>query len=177
MQPERSAPGLFAIDGLHTPDDFIRLASTAVDSCESLLEALTGAPPSARVLHLMDEMSEQLCRVMDAAELCRNVHPDPAWQRSSNAVYAHLASFIQRLNSTPELHAKLVAVLTEDAVASTLCPEERIVATQLREDMERNGVHLPPADHHESAATSPEPRLQHGPAAGAPQGRQVFHHF
>ena len=94
----------------------------------------------------MDEMSEQLCRVMDAAELCRNVHPDPHWRNSSNAVYAHLAAFIQRLNSAPELHAKLSAVLAEDAVASTLCPEERIVATQLQEDMERNGVHLPPAE-------------------------------
>ena len=94
----------------------------------------------------MDETSEQLCRVMDAAELCRNVHPDPHWRNSSNAVYAHLAAFIQRLNSAPELHAKLSAVLAEDAVASTLCPEERIVATQLQEDMERNGVHLPPAE-------------------------------
>ena len=58
MQPERSAPGLFAIDGLHTPDDFLRLASTSVESWKSLLERLTRAPPSAHVLHLMDEMSE-----------------------------------------------------------------------------------------------------------------------
>lgn len=155
-QSKGPAPGLFAIDGLHTPDDFLRLASTSVESCSSLLETIIVAPPSAHVLHLMDEMSEQLCRVMDAAELCRNVHPDPAWRRSSNAVYAHLASFIQRLNSTPELHAKLVAVLTDDAVVSTLCPEERIVGTQLREDMERNGVHLPPADRQRYAALQAE---------------------
>lgn len=151
-----STPGLFAIDGLHTPKDFLRLASTSVESCESLLETITVAPPSAHILHLMDEISEQLCRVMDAAELCRNVHPDPAWQHSSNAVYAHLASFIQRLNSTPELHAKLAAVLTEDAVVSTLCPEELIVGTQLREDMERNGVHLPPAERQRYAALQAE---------------------
>jgi intermediate peptidase len=153
----RCAPaGLVAIDGLHTPDDFLRLATTSVESCESLLGAIVLVPPSAHVLHLMDEMSEQLCRVMDAAELCRNVHPDAAWRSSSNAVYAHLASFIQRLNSTPELHAKLAAILAEDAVASTLCPEERIVATQLQEDMERNGVHLPAAQRQRYATLQAE---------------------
>ena len=66
--------------------------------CDRLLETIVAAPPSAHLLHLMDEMSEQLCRVMDAAELCRNVHPDPAWRASSTDVYAFLAGYIQELN-------------------------------------------------------------------------------
>ena len=156
LDPSAPEPGLFAIPGLHNPHDFVSLARDAVTFCDRLLETIVAAPPSAHLLHLMDEMSEQLCRVMDAAELCRNVHPDPDWQNSSNAVYAHLASYIQNLNSTPELHSKLASILSHDRIAATLSAEERIVATQLQDDMERNGVHLPVQQRQRYAALQAE---------------------
>ena len=151
-----TAGGLFGLPGLHTPRDFMHLARGAEGACKRLVGEMEESPPSARSLHLMDELSEQLCRVMDAAELCRNVHPDLAWRASSTDVYAFLAGYIQELNSNQSLYSSLVGVLETPSVWETLSEEERIMGRMLKSDMERSGVHLPPVQHARFAALQAE---------------------
>ena len=72
-------------------------------------------------------MSDQLCRVMDSAELCRNVHPDEVWRDQATNAYVGLADYIQFLNSNQDLYRVLsetleVAERTLGAHAPAGCP-------------------------------------------------------
>ena len=83
----------FAVPGLRQPEDCARLAHEAAQACEGLVaRVVAGASsPTLDVLYGLDEMSETLCRVLDTMELCRNVHPDPAWAEAANSAYVLLA--------------------------------------------------------------------------------------
>ena len=69
--------------------------------------------PTLDVLYGLDEMSETLCRVLDTMELCRNVHPDPAWAEAANSAYVQLAGHMQMLNTEPRLYEAVDALLQE----------------------------------------------------------------
>ena len=53
---------------------------------------------------LLDELSSALCGVVDAAELCRNVHPDPAYVEAANDVIMELSSYMQTLNTNKDMY-------------------------------------------------------------------------
>ncbi|GAX79131.1 hypothetical protein CEUSTIGMA_g6571.t1 [Chlamydomonas eustigma] len=55
----------------------------------------------------MDDLSDQLCQAYDAAECCRNVHPDPAWKQTSSQVCVELAEYISVVNQDRGLYDKL----------------------------------------------------------------------
>jgi intermediate peptidase len=156
---DSAAAGLFGIEGLHSPRDFVSLAHQAQRACQHLVHSIESSPaPSALTLHHMDELSEQLCRVMDAAELCRNVHPAQEWRDASMEVYAQLAGYIQHLNSNQGLHMALASLMATPnrAIWETLSEEERVLGQQLLMDMERNGVHLRAAERERFAELQAE---------------------
>ena len=136
--------GLFGIAGLRVPQDFARLAREAELLCDDKRHQIVhnAESPSVHKLHMMDDISDSICRVMDAAELCRSVHPEAVWREWSTAAYAHLAEYIQRLNSDQALYRALDDVLSAKDATTSLGEEEFIMGTQLRDDMKRNGVHL-----------------------------------
>jgi intermediate peptidase len=92
-------------------------------------------------------MSDSICLVMDAAELCRSTHPDTAWKRGAMAAYESLAQLVARLNMDTRLYKALVACIERASSASCskedgLDDEQMRVAQLLRTDFERGGVHL-----------------------------------
>lgn len=71
--------GLFGVVGLHKPSDFVRLGKVTAAAIERLVEEVTrgdGARGDV-LLAAFDEMSDSFCIVLDTAEVCRSVHPDP----------------------------------------------------------------------------------------------------
>ena len=64
-----------------------RAAEQAVSVCQEKRDEIVrlSDAPSASTIHMMDDISDAICRVMDAAELCRSVHPEPARRRLSPA--------------------------------------------------------------------------------------------
>ncbi|CAI5514844.1 unnamed protein product, partial [Closterium sp. Naga37s-1] len=139
---------------------------------EALLQEVAAAPPSLRTVCLLDEMSDTLCRVLDAAELCRNVHPNREFVDAANEAFVKLSTYVQALNSNQQLYRLLVAAIqamppAPAASASSPLPggnsrlqgtaraaegggereevlrEAHRVAQLLRLDFERGGVHLP----------------------------------
>ena len=80
-----SADGLFCL-GLHAPNDFMRIAERTMCATNRLVDQICAQEPTADSLWLLDEVSDQLCRVMDAAELCRNVHHDQDFVHAADAV-------------------------------------------------------------------------------------------
>jgi intermediate peptidase len=67
--------------GLHSPADFHRLGKEAAQMVERLSEmAISSQLEGMEFLEAFDEISDSLCLVLDTAELCRSVHPDPVMQ-------------------------------------------------------------------------------------------------
>ncbi|CAI5513019.1 unnamed protein product, partial [Closterium sp. Naga37s-1] len=149
------------------------MAANAIARTEALLQEVAAAPPSLRTVCLLDEMSDTLCRVLDAAELCRNVHPNREFVDAANEAFVKLSAYVQALNSNQQLYRLLVAAIqamppAPAASASSPPPgrnsrpqgagraaagaggereevlrEAHRVAQLLRLDFERAGVHLP----------------------------------
>lgn len=81
--------GLFSLPNLHKPADFLSLASNAMSECNSLREILrisleTDKSMSPKeTLFLLDDISNTVCSVIDASELCRSVHASPKWRHAA----------------------------------------------------------------------------------------------
>jgi hypothetical protein len=68
--------GLYGYEILKTAKGFRIFAQDAIDKSETIINSIKGMPPSMDVIRAMDDISDTVCTVVDAAELCRNTHPD-----------------------------------------------------------------------------------------------------
>jgi intermediate peptidase len=68
--------GFFGLENLNEPQDFIKLGEQAIEECKRLKHAIVSNHASLRTIQDLDAISNAVCGVVDAAELCRNVHPD-----------------------------------------------------------------------------------------------------
>ncbi|MEW5313109.1 MAG: hypothetical protein WDW38_004701 [Sanguina aurantia] len=59
----------------------------------------------------MDDISDQLCRVYDAAECCRNIHSDQRWRQAAGRACGQLGAYINEVNHHEGLFLKLQATL------------------------------------------------------------------
>ena len=151
--------GLFTVPNLLRPPDFLSLASSATLRCDSLRSSvrsrLESGSSAATVsdaidtLHILDEISNAVCSVIDAAELCRNAHADPEWRDYADRAFEMLSSYIAELNGDDALYRSLLAVCSDPGVFGALGEEERRMATMLRREFERDGIHLPPEERGE----------------------------
>ena len=98
----------------------------AAQTCDGLVARVVGSvsSPTLDVLYGLDEMSETLCRVLDSMELCRNVHPDPAWAEAANDAYVQLSAHMQTLNTEPRLYEAVDALLQAPRLRASLTPEQ-----------------------------------------------------
>lgn len=63
----RTEPGQFGLHGLHAARDWDGIASSCVERCEKLADAIraTAAKPTVHVLDLFDTLSNDICTVLD----------------------------------------------------------------------------------------------------------------
>jgi len=64
-------PGLFGLPQLQRPGDFEAWARDATRGGRELVARVAAAPPDVRAVRLLDDLSNGLCGVYDAAECCR----------------------------------------------------------------------------------------------------------
>jgi mitochondrial intermediate peptidase len=137
--------------------------------CNALVNEVITSPPSSETVRLLDEISDTLCKVLDAAEFCRNVHSDPSWRAAAERVCIDLGSYVHELNTHYSLYTALKAAVPPGASSySSLFPattasssshfngrstnnctannnfteETLLVGRMLLRDFERYGVHL-----------------------------------
>eukprot|EP00569_Conticribra_weissflogii_P020502 CAMPEP_0171429972 /NCGR_PEP_ID=MMETSP0881-20121228/6257_1 /TAXON_ID=67004 /ORGANISM="Thalassiosira weissflogii, Strain CCMP1336" /LENGTH=448 /DNA_ID=CAMNT_0011950011 /DNA_START=44 /DNA_END=1387 /DNA_ORIENTATION=- len=162
-------PTLFQLPDLSHPSDFLRLAQTAISECNfircdlaSSLSDGASPPPSSsslrttiqrakRTLHSLDQISNVVCTVIDAAELCRSVHASPLWRRGAADAFGMLSDYIGSLNADENLYRSLMrfVFLESDGgpekdgdVLEGLPPAYRRMAHAMRREFERDGIHL-----------------------------------
>lgn len=134
------------VPGLFEPKDWSKLAQAAVERCTGLLNKVTTSVPSSETVLDLDEMSDVLCQVLDAAEFCRNVHSDASWRSAAEQTCVKLSGFVHELNTNFALYTALKSAIlgTSKTIngSSSWDSETRLVARMLLRDFERYGVHL-----------------------------------
>ncbi|KAG0100687.1 Mitochondrial intermediate peptidase [Podila epicladia] len=130
-----SAPdGLFLYPNLRTPDTFLESVNAAIARGHLLVERIANAPANGdeemrKVIKLFDRLSDVLCKVIDAAEVVRCLHPDTYWRQGAERVYEELFSWMNTLNTDPSIEKQLSEA-------------ERQVALVFLRDFEKSGIHL-----------------------------------
>jgi intermediate peptidase len=158
-----AAAGFAGLEGLAAPGDWDALAAGAVAECDARVAAIVAAPPGPGAVRALDGVSDALCRVLDAAEFCRNAHAAPEWRAAAEATCVSLGGYVHSLNSHYGLYAALARSLPPDDASTAACiegaadaaaaaplprgfdAETLLVGRMLRRDFERAGVHLPAA--------------------------------
>ncbi|KAJ2028038.1 Mitochondrial intermediate peptidase [Coemansia sp. S610] len=142
--------GLLMESRFVSPKLLLQSGKEAVAEAEALVQKVLNAETAAErrtVIKCLDQLSDSLCRVMDVAELVRQVHPDSSWQNAADEVYAGMFSYMNQLNTHVGLYRKLVEVMDDHEISCTFSPVEREVAMSFRRDFERSGIHLPKDAH------------------------------
>lgn len=129
-----SCSGLFGVPYLHAPQDFSHLAREAVKQARKDINHLKTS--KVRVVRGLDDISNDLCGVADAAELCRNVHPDDLWVEHANDAVTMVAEFMNEVNLDRDIFLLLRSAPDEDN------KELAAVQKHMRESMEHEGVGL-----------------------------------
>jgi mitochondrial intermediate peptidase len=175
--PPRNDLGLFSLPELQTPMDFEKLTKQAIKECNKIRSSLasivrqyentssessivTSKEEASHVLEKLDDISKIVCNVIDAAELCRNVHSSDHWRTAANTAFIQLSAYLTLLNGDTTLYeaSKLVSntKTTLPPVKETSSPssvptfiwdqlseEEQRFTILLQAEFEREGIHLP----------------------------------
>jgi mitochondrial intermediate peptidase len=114
--------------------------------CDAIIQRVAEeTSPTVDTLRRLDLISDTICQVVDAAEACRNMHSDEEWREAANAVVYHLSEYIAHLNVDRRLYAALLRVMHSPA-AGQFTEEQRRMCESLKEEFERDGMHLSGAD-------------------------------
>lgn len=150
-QATSSNNGLFSIPTLQNPTDFVTMAAEAMSACDALRQDLSkydhpvdSAARATEILHMLDDISKNVCSVIDAAELCRCVHSSREWRDSAGKAFAILSDYFGQLNSDTTLYRALTRVASSP-IFDSLTEEEKRFAMLLKAEFERDGIHLPEA--------------------------------
>ncbi|KAL7509494.1 hypothetical protein ACHAXN_006480 [Cyclotella atomus] len=162
-------PTLFSLPNLSHPQDFLTLSRLATESCDKIRKSLAASlqsPPNPdvtlqesiqqakRTLHQLDDISNEVCTVIDACELCRSVHASPEWRRAAGDAFGMLSEYIGALNADERLYLSLRRWVFDDldckdaessserGVVQHLPPEYKRMAHAMRKEFERDGIHL-----------------------------------
>ncbi|CEG46451.1 mitochondrial intermediate [Plasmopara halstedii] len=142
----RAKPGLFQLPNLHAPSDFLTLTHDVKLQCHELRQKLVKSPPGLQTLRTLDDISNAICSVIDAAELCRNVHPNENFRQAASECFTDLSDFIQNLNADTNLYQSLKSVTENTITMNSFTPEQRRMGILLRQEFERDGIHLSRSD-------------------------------
>ena len=97
----------------------------------------------AERLDKVDSISNAVCSVIDAAELCRHVHPEESYRNAAEECYANLSGYIQELNADTAIY-KTVKRAHDACVDGkvTLSEEHARFAELNKIEFESHGIHL-----------------------------------
>lgn len=149
---KRTGGGLFGMRSLASPAAFLNESRQTLVRCQRTVDLIVNTDPTIderrRVVKRMDTLSDQICFMVDAAELVRNVHPDLCWVHTADKVYESLGALMNRLNTDSKLHKVLADVLSDRTMK--LGEQERKTAELLKFEFEKSGAMM--ADRESYAA-------------------------
>jgi intermediate peptidase len=137
-----SKAGFLGLPALKLASDFPLLSATAIKNCITLRKEISNEADPRRTLLLMDQISNEICSVIDVAEFCRNTHEDENFREQAEDSFSTLSSFIHGLNADTSLYTKLRNIVDDDLIFAKLPTEYQIFAKDLKAEFESDGIHL-----------------------------------
>lgn len=131
----RNLEGVLGVNSYRKAEDLLPIASAVRIHCVALLNECLHAKGSEKVLSLMDEISNNLCSVMDLATCIRALHPHLHYKRIAGKVLNYLRPILLTMNTQEELYKKLKE-LTDDPPNE----EARLMRKSFCRDFELHGV-------------------------------------
>lgn len=129
--------GLFQIPELSTPDGFHILAERVVHKCEQLLEECF-SPSRRKIVEILDEISDEICRVADLAEFIRHVDVDADIKQAAEQAYGTLHHLVEKMNTNIKLYEQAKQAYERGEGDET---DRRVLKLYLV-DFERCGIRL-----------------------------------
>lgn len=104
--------GFVGINELVHPQGFNSIADKVKMKCDTMKERILerkegNTKNGLETLKGFDDISNTLCIVIDAAELCRNVHPDQEFRDAADECITSLSDYMQQLNTHVGLYESL----------------------------------------------------------------------
>lgn len=131
--------GLYGFDVLKTAKGFRTFVQEAIERSGELIDYIKEQPPSAEIIHVMDDISDTVCTVVDSAELCRNTHPEREYVEEANEASMKIYEYLHFLNTN---HVLYDAVIKAEKDGSLKTEEAQRAAQTFRIDFEKGGIHL-----------------------------------
>jgi mitochondrial intermediate peptidase len=136
--------GLCGVPWARDPQDLSRASAVAISFCnEAVLRIQQKSDHGLETLHLLDSISNALCKVLDLASFVRENHERVTWRDRAGECVQSLGSYMFQLNAHKPLHDALVAITSSDNIMLQLTSEQRVMARLLQAEFERDGIHLP----------------------------------
>ncbi|OLY82857.1 Mitochondrial intermediate peptidase 1 [Smittium mucronatum] len=149
LDPE-SHPGLFMDRRFTTPANFTKSASECFSTCDILVSRIKNTDIEGSknsIIKLFDELSDNLCQFMDAAEVIRQVHPDIVWKEHAENVYSSLLDYMNGLNTNVDIYRKIKSLMEDKTAVSQLSGLEVRVGRLFVRDFENSGISLSSDKH------------------------------
>ncbi|TIA89561.1 hypothetical protein E3P99_02036 [Wallemia hederae] len=158
VAPTRSG-GLFTFPQLTSPESFTPISDRTIAYSSALVDRIVNAPSNGvaemrKVVKNLDRLSDGLCRVIDLAELVRNVHPDGRWVEAADSTYDRLCEYMNELNTHVGLYKALRETVHNPAMDLDYSAKQ--VALMFLRDFEKSGIHLSDASRRRFVELSSE---------------------
>lgn len=119
-----------------------------IEKCQQLMDLLKTTKNPQERHDLLDSTSNVLCLLLDPCEFVRQVHPDNHFKHYAGEAFSRGHEFMCQVNSRRDLYDVLVDISSPEA-QKQMTEESNKNIRQLRQDMEKNGIHLPDKERKE----------------------------
>ncbi|KAL7059786.1 hypothetical protein AAHC03_014039 [Spirometra sp. Aus1] len=171
--------GLFGVDSLKEPFGFREALDSCYSDCHYLLFEAKDCRRRRKMVQVLDDLSDTLCRSADLADCVRTLHPDKSYRNAASEVCLRVGNLVESLNTDTELYqAAAQAARSDLSTSATDSPEKHSNEVDKRvlglfvEDFEQSGVHLEQGSDRDSflkaVSENMEKSIQFGQAANSP---------
>jgi mitochondrial intermediate peptidase len=151
FKPANSTPvGLYGIPGLFQPSD---ISKNAENSIKNILQTtnkiidttIDSASNAKKVIFNLDNISNELCLLLDPYSLCSVSHSNVNWVNAANEALQGFGRILHELNTNSDLHLKMCEIVENKIIFDQLNEQEKKLVHLFKSDMEKQGgSHLSP---------------------------------
>ena len=146
---------LFGLHGLIQPSDFQKITNQTLLNVKKHVNKLeqesiklsssnhkhSPKTDPHKLLYLLDCISNELCKVIDVAEIVRNIHYNNDFKQAAEESFATLSNTVHDLNTNNTIY-NIITILLNKHI-SILNEEEIMFLTDMKREYKNEGIHLP----------------------------------
>lgn len=139
-----SDSGLFSNKLLTSPEGLYQFYKLYLYKCQHLLRIIhqdDSVKADTLFIKRIDNLSNNLCKVIDLCEMIRSLHPNEQYVNMANQIYDEMFEFMNILNTDTVLYNNLNRVMKNKDMLN-LDQEEIIVGQILLDDFNRSGLFM-----------------------------------